>query len=213
MNRRPEPSGMSSYKQTVQKQYSIMSWVNTMKEKHLHIVLVSTWADGHEVVSPLQVSAKVNFSLEEYFLLLSSFPHWPDVSTAPPQSDHSPRSHTTCLHLPEQEMYTRHVKYGVNFLQGSKMILLLLSILMLVLTEIPAFLWFCYTRRQQATAVFLQWIFQRINITSFSCLHLTAFLGQRFFPFTPRFKVTRVSVCTFACMWKSLERQIHKKWK
>ena len=76
-------------------------------------------------------------------------------------------------------------------------------LLMLVLTEISAFLWFCYTRRQQATAVFLQWVFQGMDITSFSCLHLTAFFNQRFFPFTPRFKVTRVSVCTFAFTWKS----------
>ena len=62
-------------KQTVKKQYSIVSRVNTMNEEHSHIVLVSTWADGHEVVSPLQVSAKVNFSLAEYFLILSCFPH------------------------------------------------------------------------------------------------------------------------------------------
>ena len=184
-------------RQIVQNQYS-MSRVNTMKVKHLHIVLVSIWADGHEVVNPLQLSAKVNFSSAMYFLVLSSSPHWPDVSEALLQSDHSPRSHCTCLHLPEQEVHTWHIKYykAIRWFFSNRL-------LMLVLTEISAFLWFCYTGRQQATAVFLQWVFQGMDITSFSCLHLTAFFNQRFFPFTPRFKVTRVSVCTFAYTWKS----------
>ena len=130
MNWRREPSEMPVCKQTVKKQYSIVSRVNTMNEEHSHIVLVSTWADGHEVVSPLQVAAKVNFSLAEYFLILSCFPHWPDVSTALLQSDHSPRSHSTCLHLPKKKCTRDMSNMESTFnLQGNKMTLLLQCIL------------------------------------------------------------------------------------
>ena len=77
-----------------------------------------------------------------------------------------------------------------------------LSYFIKVLTIVPAFLWFCYTRCQQATAVLLYRVFKGINVASGSCLHLAAFFGQWFIPFAPCPYITGVPINAFAFLCK-----------
>lgn len=84
------------------------------KTINLQIVLVSSFAAGQEVTSPSQVSPKLNFSLAMYSLVRFSFPHCSGAKAGLLQSDHSPRSHSTYLHLPNICHTTGNLFSGKN---------------------------------------------------------------------------------------------------
>ena len=84
------------------------------KTINLQIVLVSSFAAGQEVTSPSQVSPKLNFSLAMYSLVRFSFPHCSGAKAGLLQSDHSPRLHSTYLHLPNISHTTGNLFSGKN---------------------------------------------------------------------------------------------------